>query len=894
MTVPPQRAGGPADPVSADLFSTALISRYLDEPFIRRIWLAEQIEAHFGPSPCRLVLVTGAAGVGKSALAAWMTKRHDVSPRYFIRVDSRTRHRSGGITDLLTSLGRQLAALRPDLFADAQPLIEIETHIGEVAEGGGHVALRARRLIANPFKKTVAVRITQRVERVRGEVTGIDADEVVADAEMIVPEQLQQLALFDPARRLLELDPDARIVVIIDALDELNVPGSLDRTVADWLADCPTLPDNVRILVTSRPHAQLRTIALRHEGRLHEIRLDPGATEALRDVRSYADAVAGDTELAAALRLHGLNLRHAVHTAAGRAEGNFLFVVSWVRAIRNAVEDDNPASLRHLADFHTLPRDLDGLYELLLRLIRRRAEDRQWREVLYPLLATLSVSRAPLPTPRLLYWSGLTARRNEAREALHELRQLIVREPADDGGWHLIHASVAQFLTDPESDGDDDRWWYFVDPMVHNLRIADRILDSHGGNWTDCEDDYALAHVLGHLVSALVEGSTGASGGQGLARCARTLVAVVEDPGYADTRAARLGPLALLGDCLSAYRALTAVDPEMASRVARAVASHAARAEAQDVPGPLGADVLYAALAYRNDADEFYAAVLASAIDPDFLSAHVPGPRRPHVHVEFLRTEAGRLRRSGAVGEAEVLLADLADNDAATATQRSTALYDRGYAAYLRGEVGAAHELMLRSVRAAQQGGNEVSAWASRVLAAVFAYHGTWLSAADLERELREAAAFFEAVPRPPGSLAERFRMNCHGHLFELGVLEGDLELAEQEWHVLDTDPWVQQAQNPLWRQRWNARLALLRGGDEATAACEHYEAILGRGVLDAEEPPAREDVARDLLDFGRALSAAGRDADAVRAWRLVLRTADHTAAWLWKPRARRLLGEGG
>jgi hypothetical protein len=262
----------------------------------------------------------------------------------------------------------------------------------------------------------------------------------------------------------------------------------------------------------------------------------------------------------------------------------------------------------------------------------------------------------------------------------------------------------------------------------------------------------------------------------------------------------------------------------------------------------------------------------------------------PHVRGEFLRTQAGRLRRGGAVTEAEALLAELARDDTATAAQRSTDLYDQGYAAFLRGEIRRAHELMVRSADAAREAGNEVSAWVSRSIADQFAYYEGRLSADDYERELNEMDAFLETVPRPAGSMAERFRMNCHAHLFDLALLEGNVPLAEREWHVLDTDPWIRRAQNPLWHLRFDARLALLRG--EATRACDHYEAMLGADVLEAAQPPPGEGMARDLLDYGRALSAAGRTAEAVRAWRLTMSTPDHSAAWLWKPRAERLLAE--
>ena len=60
------------------------------------------------------------------------------------------------------------------------------------------------------------------------------------------------MALLAPALALQKQGHTEPIVILIDALDELRY-RLLGDTVLDWLTQCPELPANIRILVTSRP-----------------------------------------------------------------------------------------------------------------------------------------------------------------------------------------------------------------------------------------------------------------------------------------------------------------------------------------------------------------------------------------------------------------------------------------------------------------------------------------------------------------------------------------------------------------------------------------------------------------------------------------------------------------
>ena len=870
-----------------DPLSNALIDGLIAEPFIPRQWLTQQIERHFRDPECQMVFVTGEAGVGKSALAARTARTEQLAPRYFIRVDSRTRHAGIGAVEILLSVGRQLAILRPDAFADQDAFIHVDMRVGRAAAGSSQTAIEAGEITVHPFKP-FAVQISQRANLLEGQLTAIRADRIVADPRLLDVETLQQMGLFDPAHRLLELDPHARIVVVIDALDELDLLPAPTYSVADWLAECPRLPANVRVLLTSRPHDHLRRIALHQYKRVREVAIGAKETNAIKDVRSYAEKICEDQAFATALRRHGVNLRRAADGAAMRAAGNFLFIVSWFRALRSCVEDDDTSSARALADFDDLPSGLDGLYELFLHLIRNRARDRSWNRAVHPLLSSLAVCRAPLGSEQLIAWSGLTDQRAEAALALREMRHLVVTEPGDST-LRLLHTSVGEYLTSATLHDDAYLRRYYVDPVASNRGLAQQILRAYGPDWSNVTDDYALAHVIGHLV-AVIEAAT--DGGAEADDCAKALTSLIGNRSYTERRAARLGFLDLLSDCLQAHRVLTVLWPGRAQTVVEAVAEQAVIGEASSQDSELDADKLHAALAYRSDSQDFYGALLKSATNAEFLAARIGEDDLQRVRREFVRLRSGQLRRSGDVTASDNLLGELLADSRATAAERSKDLYDRAYAQFLRGEIVSARTTMLRSAEAARQAGDEVRHWISRIIAAQFAYYANLLSPADYQAELRQAVDTFEAADRPAGSLAERWLMNAHAHLFELAVFEEDLPTAEAEREILDADPWISRSQKLLYRERFNARLALLRG--QAHRSCDHYETLLGVDVLATGTPPDNEGVARDLLDYGRALYSAGRADEACAAWRLALTAPDDAASWLWKPTAQHLLDEHG
>ena len=164
---------GPGPEAHQDLFFRETVRGYVGAPrFVRRDWLAKEVSDILDTPSCRMVLLTGEPGSGKSGLAAELAEEHHDWLVYFIRRDQRSPLSAGSARSLLLRVGFQLAALHPYLFSPDQVRVVVEQRIGEVGTDASAVAARVERLLASPFHQTV-VHIQQEVSRNRGQVTGL-------------------------------------------------------------------------------------------------------------------------------------------------------------------------------------------------------------------------------------------------------------------------------------------------------------------------------------------------------------------------------------------------------------------------------------------------------------------------------------------------------------------------------------------------------------------------------------------------------------------------------------------------------------------------------------------------------------------------------------------------
>ncbi len=496
-----------------------VVSAHVTDPrFIRRTRLEHRVLEAIDDPGVRIVLITAEPGAGKSALLSSLASQHPGWLRYFPRRGSVTRVSGSEAASLLLSIGSQLAAVRPRAFDPQRLEIVVSQCIRTVAAGGAATAVRIDDLQVSPFASTV-FRVDQHADVVAGDLTTVSVRAAALEPRLLSTAVLQYLALIGPATVLAEHDPAARVVVLIDALDEAATPGQASDIIT-WLRELPELPSNVRIVAASRPEAALNGMRSRQAACLRELRIDRSVPGVGDDLTSYArnllsslpSGVTGDAATAE-LRLGQL---------VERADGNFAYLAAFARAVDAAVTaagrgGEQFGGLRRLLDLESLPAGLDELYAVFIQLIHddvaalprmevaepaESGEDRvpAWREVGARLLGMLSVARGPLTAEQLRRLGGIRVWPDDVASVLACFLPFL---DSLGGAYQWFHASVGEYLTSAQA-GADHALLAVHAPRWH-ASITRTYLDG-AASWASVQwpgtDDYGLNHLAGHLLAA--------------------------------------------------------------------------------------------------------------------------------------------------------------------------------------------------------------------------------------------------------------------------------------------------------------------------------------------------------------------------------------------------------
>jgi hypothetical protein len=474
-----------------------LIDRYTAD-FVGRDWLATRLAAHLADPACRFVVLTGDPGVGKTAFMAHLAAAHPGWLRYFIRRNSRELLSPGDAKTFLLTIGGQFATLHPELFHPKNLEIVILQRIGEVTPEGRAAGAVVDQLDASPFYK-VAIEVEQDIRRLAGSATGLRIGRLVTEPRLLSTQDLQYLGLLDPARLLLQWQPAAQVVVVVDALDELRYSPA-DSDVLLVLRQLPDqTPSNLKFVVSSRPDVDLGRFLDRPDVR--HLRLAPSDTENRADLRRYANGFVAGGALAPALAAAGIDGSAFVPALLAKAAGNFLYLRSVLDGIQKAQRDPGRRELLgRLLRVEELPDDLDALYAYFLAAIVEWTElefgKGAWRRYLRPLLGALAVAAEPVSDEQLVDFAGLELA--DIRDLLRELRQFIGPDAAAPGSYRIFHSSFAEFLTDRDRNHD-----YWVDPAAAHKRFVKQFRVRGAEDWPRVlGDSYARKHLAVHLAGA--------------------------------------------------------------------------------------------------------------------------------------------------------------------------------------------------------------------------------------------------------------------------------------------------------------------------------------------------------------------------------------------------------
>ncbi|HEV3000939.1 MAG TPA: hypothetical protein VGW75_09405 [Solirubrobacteraceae bacterium] len=434
--------------------------------FAGRGWFLDAAAAWLRARDRRALVVVGEPGCGKTALAARLLQlslgevtsdREELSPG-FVSAAHFCSWRDPRWNDPIRfarSVAEQLAATSP---AFAEALVE---------EASG---------------KRIEVGVHQVAGHVGGDLVAVAIAQLVVGHA--VPEQAFSELVAGPLERTLAVDPDRRVLLLVDALDESLTPGR-DTTIASLVVSLRHLPDRVRLVVTTRPDVRLER-QLDGMGRL-TLELSPDDRHRIdEDVREY---VRGRITPAMRDRIDpSLGEEGLVARCADRADGNFLFARFLLATLERSEGRLDEATLE------TAPASLEESYLALLERLADATSER-WRERARPLLGTLAVARAAVGERQLAAW--LERPPDDVRSDLTELRQVLDDQSA--GGerrYALYHRSFAEFLLDDERAQE-----YWVAAAPQHQRIARWYLANHGDDWAEA-DDYGIAHVVAHLHDA--------------------------------------------------------------------------------------------------------------------------------------------------------------------------------------------------------------------------------------------------------------------------------------------------------------------------------------------------------------------------------------------------------
>ncbi|KPQ42318.1 MAG: hypothetical protein MPEBLZ_03142 [Candidatus Methanoperedens nitroreducens] len=498
--------------IGSDLFYEALIKSYVvSHSFVERPWLAKRIETALSDPNCRFLLLTAEPGAGKTAFMAWLANQHLDWPRYFIRRDSQTPLGSGDAHSFLFAIGHQLAALYPEIFNPDKLEIVIEQRIDTLEAGGRVVGMTIEELQVSPFYET-SLKVKQDVKIAAGDLKGISVSKIVAEERFLEVGNLQYLALLDPAEVLLKEKPNARIVILIDAMDELRYFPSRDN-ILRWLISCPLLSPNIRIVITSRPEELLNILRQSKKEWLKEETIDTRSDEVQADLRRYTEQFISQGLVKQLLA--GYERDEFVTLAVMRADGNFQYLAALLRGIEQTIEQDRKEQLKQLLRFENVPVGLENLYSFFLMQIKNSVSGEvieilgdtpfevrhveAWKELYQPILGILAVAREPLDALQIKGFSGFQGEDRYLHAALEMLGQFLDHLYSS---YRLYHSTFAEFLMSEKT-----QIAYpicYLEPAEWHRKIT-AYYRGKAKTWDNVDwsrvDNYGLLHLASHLYS---------------------------------------------------------------------------------------------------------------------------------------------------------------------------------------------------------------------------------------------------------------------------------------------------------------------------------------------------------------------------------------------------------
>jgi hypothetical protein len=225
---------------------------------------------------------------------------------------------------------------------------------------------------------------------------------------------------------------DQPLIVLVDALDEADLPLEPDRNRLDLPRFLPT---NVFFIVTTRPQTHLfvdraEKIYLRHD--------DPHNTD---DVSTYIQNYLHEYGEVMNARLQEWETTSDgfVKTLIDNSQGNFMYLVHVLRDIQLG-----RLSAATIDNISKLPLGLKDYYDLQWRAMQTADED-AFEAYYEPVVSYLAAAREPVSLGKIAAWAKISPRR--LKKVIREwLEFLNVEETKQGTLYRIYHASFRDFL----------------------------------------------------------------------------------------------------------------------------------------------------------------------------------------------------------------------------------------------------------------------------------------------------------------------------------------------------------------------------------------------------------------------------------------------------------------
>lgn len=235
-----------------------------------------------------------------------------------------------------------------------------------------------------------------------------------------------------------KLEPDEKLVIAVDALDEVEVIDT--RKGANPLYLPPSLPNGVYFVVSARPRYELGIQA----SFIREFEIDPKSEENEQDVRAYIAEQASHEGIRAWMRKQGLEEPEFVKVMVDKSEGNFMYLRHVLR------EMEAGGFLRGTVD--DLPHGLRAYYRAHWQHMRDH-DSAEFERLHQPVVCVLAAAQEPVATDQVVEWTGLPG--TEVLRVLRQWWEYLHKEPSSGNPkrYRIYHKAFQDFLQEEVDPG---------------------------------------------------------------------------------------------------------------------------------------------------------------------------------------------------------------------------------------------------------------------------------------------------------------------------------------------------------------------------------------------------------------------------------------------------------